>query len=178
MAVIQNAYYALANPLSILLDKPSRGFLRKDLLRVIAEKGIERITFHYAGLDSKLKELKMLAESFPAVPANLDELLRQSANIWFTEERNLEVLIEVNPKAADYFKRRKIFPTQEIRETRPDGSLIVCLKVGHFGEVRETLKMWLPNVRVLEPAPFREALQAEVEGWCRWQAELPRLRCA
>ena len=67
----------------------------------------------------KLKDLKILPESFPAVPANLDELLRQSANIWFCEERNLEVLIEVNPKAADYFKRRKIFPTQEIKETKP-----------------------------------------------------------
>ena len=121
----------------------------------------------------KLKDLKMLNESFPAVPANLDELLRQSANIWFCEERNLEVLIEVNPKAADYFKRRKIFPTQEIRETKPDGTLIVSLKVGHFGEIRETLKMWLPNIRVLSPAPFRDALLAEMNGWCRWQSETP-----
>ncbi len=117
----------------------------------------------------KLKDLKMLPESFPAVPANLDELLRRSANIWFTEERNLEVLIEVNPKAADYFKRRKIFPTQEIKETRPDGSLIVSLKVGHFGEVRETLKMWLPNVRILEPERLRKDLFTELQKWLSWQ---------
>lgn len=117
----------------------------------------------------KLKELKMLSESFPAVPANLDELLRQSANIWFTEERNLEVLIEVNPKAADYFRRRKIFPTQKIRETRPDGSLIVSLKVGNFGEIRETLKMWLPNVRILEPERLRKEFFTEVQKWLSWQ---------
>jgi ABC-type phosphonate transport system ATPase subunit len=61
------------------------------------------------------------------------------------------VLIEANPKAADYFKRRKIFSTQEIRETKPEGSLIVSLKVGHFGEVRETLKAWLPNVKIQKP---------------------------
>jgi predicted DNA-binding transcriptional regulator YafY len=118
----------------------------------------------------KLKDLKMLAESFPAVPANLDELLRLSANIWFTEERNLEVLIEVNPKAADYFKRRKIFPTQEIRDTRPDGSLIVSLKVGHFGEIRETLKTWLPNVRIVAPEPLAERLAEEISRWIAWQA--------
>jgi hypothetical protein len=47
--------------------------------------------------------------------------------------------------------QRKIFPTQEIEETRPDGSLIVSLKVGNFGEIRETLKAWLPNVRILAP---------------------------
>ena len=119
----------------------------------------------------KLKELKMLATSFPAVPANLDELLRQSANIWFCEERNLEVLIEVNPKAADYFKRRKIFPTQQIKETKPDGSLIVSLKVGNFGEIRETLKMWLPNVRVLGPAEFKAGFETEVKAWLKWQAD-------
>ena len=67
----------------------------------------------------KLKELKKLPESFPAVPANLDELLRQSANIWFCEERNLEVLIEVNPKAADYFKRRKISPRRRSEKQNP-----------------------------------------------------------
>jgi len=118
----------------------------------------------------KLKDLKMLNESFPAIPANLDELLRQSANIWFTEERNLEVLIEVNPRAADYFRRRKIFPTQEIRETKPDGSLIVSLKVGNFGEVRETLKMWLPNVRILEPEGLRKGFFTEVQKWLSWQS--------
>jgi len=117
----------------------------------------------------KLKDLKMLNESFPAIPANLDELLRQSANIWFTEERNLEVLIEVNPKAADYFKRRKIFPTQEIRESRPDGSLIVSLKVGHYGEVRDILKSWLPNVRILGPEVLRRDSIAEMQKWISWQ---------
>jgi len=119
----------------------------------------------------KLKDLRMLAERFPSIPANLDELLRQSANIWFTEERNLEVLIEVNPKAANYFKRRKIFPTQEIRETRPDGSLIVSLKVGNFGEIRETLKAWLPNVRILSPPSIRASFTAEVGKWLAWQTD-------
>ena len=117
----------------------------------------------------KLKELKMLSTSFPAVPGNLDELLRQSANIWFCEERNLEVLIEVNPKAADYFKRRKIFPTQEIKETKPDGSLIVSLKAGNFGEVRETLKMWLPNVRIITPEKIKASFVTEISKWLAWQ---------
>ena len=104
------------------------------------------------------------------IPKDLDELLRQSANIWFCEERNLQVVIEVNPKSADYFKRRKIFPTQEIRETKPDGSLIVRLKVGNFGEIREKLKTWLPNVRILEPEGLRRDFLAEMQKWISWQS--------
>jgi len=51
--------YSLSNPLSKLLDKPKEDFTREDLLRVIEEKNIERITFHYTALDGKLKELKI-----------------------------------------------------------------------------------------------------------------------
>ncbi len=51
--------YALTNPISLLVDKPREDFTREDLVRVIEEQQIERITFHYTGLDSKYKELKL-----------------------------------------------------------------------------------------------------------------------
>jgi glutamine synthetase len=49
--------YALANPVSAFLDKSAADFRRADMLKVIAEKDIERITFHYTAIDGKLKEL-------------------------------------------------------------------------------------------------------------------------
>ena len=52
-------HFALANPLSVFLDKPREDFTRSDLLRVIHEQHIERITFHYTALDGKLKELRL-----------------------------------------------------------------------------------------------------------------------
>ncbi|NUN10560.1 MAG: glutamine synthetase [Ignavibacteriaceae bacterium] len=51
--------FALSNPLTILLDKPREEFDRESLIRVIEQKQIERITFHYTGLDGKIKELKI-----------------------------------------------------------------------------------------------------------------------
>jgi glutamine synthetase len=52
-------HYALVNPLSQLVDKPREDFTREDLIRVIKEQQLERITFHYTALDGKLKELKL-----------------------------------------------------------------------------------------------------------------------
>ncbi len=52
-------HYALSNPLAVFLDKPPEDFSRADFLKVIEEKRIERITFHYTALDGKLKELKL-----------------------------------------------------------------------------------------------------------------------
>ena len=65
--------YALANPISAFLDKPAADFRRADLLKVIAEKGIERITFHYTAGDGKLKELVLPAASPRAAEVILAE---------------------------------------------------------------------------------------------------------
>jgi glutamine synthetase len=51
--------YALMNPLTRLLDKPRDQFTRADLIRIIEQRQLERITFHYTGIDGKLKELKI-----------------------------------------------------------------------------------------------------------------------
>lgn len=59
MSVTKSDSYALSNPLSSLLQKPPHDFTRADMLRVIVERGLERITFHYTALDGKLKELRI-----------------------------------------------------------------------------------------------------------------------
>jgi len=51
--------YSLSNPVSVLLDKSNKDFTREDMITVIKQKGIERITFHYIALDGKLKELSL-----------------------------------------------------------------------------------------------------------------------
>ena len=56
---IVNQHYALTNPISRIVDKPPENFSRQDLLKVVEEKQIERITFHYTALDGKFKELKL-----------------------------------------------------------------------------------------------------------------------
>ncbi len=54
-----HAKLALSHPLSLYLDKDPKDFTRADLLKVVNERNIERFTFHYTGIDSQLKELKL-----------------------------------------------------------------------------------------------------------------------
>src|SRR6476620_2471877 len=51
--------YALTNPISLIVEKEREEFTREDLVKVIEERQIERITFRYTALDGKLKELKI-----------------------------------------------------------------------------------------------------------------------
>ncbi|KAA3617706.1 MAG: glutamine synthetase [Calditrichaeota bacterium] len=45
--------------LNHILDKPKTEITREDILTVIKDAEINKITFHYVGIDSKLKELKI-----------------------------------------------------------------------------------------------------------------------
>jgi glutamine synthetase len=51
--------FGLQNPLCRMIDKEREDFTREDLLKVIGDAEIERITFHYTALDGKFKELKL-----------------------------------------------------------------------------------------------------------------------
>ena len=57
--VKEDKKFALTNPICILTGKEPGDLTRDDLIKVIEEKGLERITFHYTALDGKIKELRI-----------------------------------------------------------------------------------------------------------------------
>jgi glutamine synthetase len=64
---------ALSQPVAVILDKKPEEFRRKDFLKLIELKQLERITFHYVGLDGKLKELKIPVTSLSQAETILAE---------------------------------------------------------------------------------------------------------
>ncbi|MFZ2417268.1 MAG: WYL domain-containing protein [Smithellaceae bacterium] len=104
-----------------------------------------------------------------AIPEDIDAVLRGSANIWFSGEKNLEVTVLIDNKVSHYFKRRKMFPTQEIKEERPDGSIIVTFRVGYYEAIRNILKSWIPNIIILEPEELKLSMIEDVQGWLKQQ---------
>ena len=117
----------------------------------------------------KIGAFKMSKEHFKSIPNNLDAMLQRSANIWFGEEENLKVTIVVDANCSGYFKRRKMHPSQEIQEERPDGSMIISFKVGQYEAILNILKSWIPHVLILEPHALRENLLVDVKEWVRSQ---------
>jgi predicted DNA-binding transcriptional regulator YafY len=113
----------------------------------------------------KIVELKLTKASFKAIPANLDSVLQSSSTIWFSETKALEVVVEVDAETRDYFKRRKMFPTQEIIEEKADGSIIVSYKVGYYEAIKNMLKSWIPHVIILEPEELKKSLIEDAQKW-------------
>ena len=117
----------------------------------------------------RIRDLKLLKSGFKSIPEDLDSALKGSANIWFSGEPNLEVKVLIDNKVSHYFKRRNMFPTHEIKEERPNGSLVVTFRVGHFEAIRNMLKSWIPNIVILEPEEFRKDLLKDVKDWVKRQ---------
>jgi len=117
----------------------------------------------------KIGDFRLSKDAFKVIPSNLDDVLHHSANIWFTEDADLEVMVLIDPQVSHYFRRRMMYPTQEIKEERPDGSLVVTFRVGNYEAIRNILKSWIPNIVILAPEEFRISLMNDVKGWLKQQ---------
>jgi len=120
----------------------------------------------------RISDFRLFRTGFKAIPKDLDAILQGSANIWFTGEQKLEVKVLVDAACGHYFKRRKMFPTQEIQEEKPDGSLVVSFRMGNYESIENVLKSWLPHILILEPEDFREGFLQDMKWWVRKQGKI------
>ena len=120
----------------------------------------------------RIRDFKLSKACFKCVPEKLDTILEGSANIWFTEEQKLEVKILVDASVSHYFKRRKMYPTQEIKEEKPDGSLILTFKVGNYEAIYNILKSWIPHILILQPPTMRKQMLSDVKEWLKGQEDV------
>lgn len=60
-------FFALSNPIEVITGKSKYEWSTDDLLKVIHEKNIEKITFHYTGWDGKIKDLRIPITSYDQV---------------------------------------------------------------------------------------------------------------
>jgi predicted DNA-binding transcriptional regulator YafY len=79
------------------------------------------------------------------------------------------VTVLIDAQVCHYFRRRKMFPTQEIKGERPDGSLVVSFRMGQYEAIRTVLKSWIPHVVILAPDEFKKDLLADVKRWVKRQ---------
>ena len=84
------------------------------------------------------------------VGKNIDKLLDESPNIWFTGTRNKKITLKILPEVSRYFKEKKILPLQKIKKENQDGSLILESVISQNEEAIRIIVQWLPYVKVLD----------------------------
>ena len=160
-------YYTKKNDSHAVVLEPYRVVYFEGFWYLIGNEPSTGILKRYA-LD-KIKDIRLLKSGFKSIPNDLDAVLQKSANIWFAEKANIKITVLINAEVSHYFKRRKMYPSQEITEERPDGSLVVTFSVGHYEAIKNMLKSWIPNITIISPESLREQILADVKAWTKKQ---------
>lgn len=132
--------------------QPYRLIHKSGIWYLAAEEGGKLKNFSVA----LLQELRVnTTSSFTRNPAH-SEYINAKDDIWFTTETT-EVILRVAPVVAHYFTRRQLLPRQQQR-TDTDGSLLVTTHINHLNQLLPVVRYWLPNVRIVQPAKWHEAM--------------------
>lgn len=131
-----------------LVAKRDDRYLRKYYLQYISNISIENITFRKS--------------------KNVEKLIFNAINIWFNDEANIDIELLVDKSIIEYFQRKSISPTQEIKGYDKDGNMIVSLKITHKEEIIPIVKYWLPKVKVLIPKEINEEIKEEIAQFIKW----------
>ena len=112
----------------------------------------------------KIKEVKMLDTTFNR-PQKLEKILKDSASIWFEENRQLKVHLHIDGEVAKYFKQREYFPKQKIIKTAHDGSVTISCAVGRYEEILPTILEWIPHIVVQEPQALKDLVTDKIKTY-------------
>lgn len=110
---------------------------------------------------SKINLLHVQGDSSFIPDPAIEKRIEEEDSIWFSEEKH-EVVLKVNSASAYYFKRRKLFPGQDIIRQLDDGGLLVSCQMSHPNQVLPLIRYWIPNVQVISPAFLEQRLKQEI----------------
>jgi predicted DNA-binding transcriptional regulator YafY len=98
---------------------------------------------------------------------NIKDILRESKNIWFESERNIEVKILVKKEVAKYFKNKKYFPMQTIDPDNKNGDFVLTCKTSKLQEIQQTILHWIPYIKIISPKNYAEGIKAKVKDYLK-----------
>lgn len=114
----------------------------------------------------KISHAKELGKFFKHT-ADIERILKESTNIWFESQRNIDVKITVAKESAHYFKNKTYFPLQKIEKENKDGSLLISCKAAKYVEVTPTIMHWIPDLKVESPKELADIVKQQVEEYLK-----------
>lgn len=137
-------------------------------LRLINNKGIWYLAVMHAEKlktfsFSRISNLKKEAGHFEPVK-DVEALLSREDGVWISEESQ-EVVLNVSPEVAGYFKRRKLIANQVIEKELETGGLIISTRVGHVNQVLSIVKYWIPHIKIISPDGLQEMVNQSLRSY-------------
>lgn len=105
-----------------------------------------------------IKDIKPTGKLYDDVPEGLDNAIDEAKSIFFDASGKTAVECAMTHPMADYLRRKRFFPNQQILEEYDDLSVRFSFTVGSELECVKLCLEWLPHLRIISPAGYREYL--------------------
>ena len=137
-------------------------------LRLINNKGIWYLAAMHDGKFktfsfSRISIIQKQASHFEPIK-DIDALLSKEEGVWISQDAQ-EVVLNISPEVAGYFKRRKLIANQVIEKELETGGLIISTRVGHVNQVLSIVKYWIPYIRIISPDGLQEQVNQSLRAY-------------
>ena len=115
---------------------------------------------------SKIKQFFWTNESNVFVPKKefLDKIAQNDTN-WFSQEF-IEVVLEINNTAKEYFFRKNTLPNKQILEQN-DNYFTISTKISYDDEILKVVKYWMPYIKIVSPLYLKEKFNNILEDYLK-----------
>jgi predicted DNA-binding transcriptional regulator YafY len=113
---------------------------------------------------SKISKLQIKESSFTPKKEFLEKIEQNDTN-WFSNT-SIEVVLEIDNNAKEYFTRKEILPNKKIIEENKD-CLIISTKISYDDEILNIVKHWIPYIKIISPIYLQEKLNNILIGYIK-----------
>ena len=108
---------------------------------------------------TKLQNFILVEESFKPNQLTLDTINKDDTT-WYSKN-SIQVTLEVDAVAAEYFLRRDLLPAQVLLKQNGNG-LTLSTKVAYDDEILQIVKQWIPHIKITSPEYLQEKLHQDL----------------
>jgi predicted DNA-binding transcriptional regulator YafY len=91
------------------------------------------------------------------------KVIEENDTNWFSNEL-IEVTLQIDNKAKEYFTRKGILPNQKIIEQN-ENYFIISTQVSYDDEIIKLVKYWIPYIKIIKPEYLKEKLTTTLKEY-------------
>jgi len=118
---------------------------------------------------ANIKKIELHTKTFHINP-DIADFIKNMQTPWSEyvpefRKYSVEVVVEVDSEKARFFKVKKFLPSQKVKETKDDGSVVLSFRVTQEIEMEELIKKWIPHMKVVLPVSLKQKIEDDLKEY-------------
>jgi len=152
-AIIKNSPVSFEYKGTIRVVNPYKLVNNSGIWYLLADENGTLKTFTF----SKMKKIRRDGAAVFTPKKSFLQAIEKNDTNWFSKEL-IEVTLQVDNEAKEYFTRKMVFPNQEFI-VQNENHFIIKTKVSYDDEILKVVKYWIPYIKILKPLYLKQKLE-------------------